>query len=129
MIERLLIVLALTALGSGAFVALKQVHLRRLGRVAVADGRPTILYFRSDQCAPCVTQGRYLDKLETEWHGRVAIEKIDTDDEPDKAAQFNVFTLPTTLILDATGQVRQINYGLTDGRKLSMQVASVQVGR
>lgn len=128
MIERILIVLALTALGSGAFVAFKQAHLRRLGQTA-SNGRPTILYFRSDHCAPCVTQARYLEQLDQTWHGRVAIEKIDADKEPDTAARFNIFTLPTTLILDETGQVRQINYGLTDGRKLSMQVANMQVSK
>ncbi len=126
MIERILIIVILAVVGSGAYTAFKSVHMRRLGQ-ADNQNKPLLLYFRSDHCAPCVTQARYLAQLEQNWNGNLTIQKIDTDAEPDKARQYGVFTLPTTILVDALGKVRQVNYGLTNSQKLSAQVASMQV--
>ena len=122
MIERLLIVLILTLVGSVVYTAVRQLHMRRLGRKTAGNGRPTLLYFRSEHCAPCVTQSRYLEQVAQKWNGRLAIHKIDADAEPEKAQQFGVFTLPTTILIDKLGAVRQINYGLTNDQKLSQQL-------
>lgn len=98
--------------------------MQRLGRVE-GQMQPMLLYFRSDQCAPCVTQARYLEQLEQSWNGRVTIQKIDTDAQPEKAHQYGVFTLPTTILVDNVGQIRQINYGLTNVQKLSQQLSTL----
>lgn len=126
MIERFLIVLLLVIIGSGAYVAFKHVHIRRLNQLTAAAGQPTILFFGSDSCAACPVQVRYLDELAQRWPGRLAIRHIDAGREPEKAAEYRVFTLPTTLIIDETGAVKQINYGLTTAHKLRQQVAGLQ---
>ncbi len=123
MFERLLIIFVLMALGWGAYAVFKAVHMRRLGRVTAVPNQPTLLYFRSDNCAPCVTQSRYLEQVQQRWNGRLAIQKIDTDTEPEKARQYGVFTLPTTILVDAVGQIRQVNYGLTNVQKLYQQLS------
>jgi hypothetical protein len=56
------------------------------------------------------------------WHGRLAIESIDAEQDPDKAAQYHIFTLPATVIVDKLGVVREINYGLTQPQKLKKQL-------
>lgn len=128
MIERLVITLMLVVLGVGITLWFKRRHVRRLNQGAAATAvspTPTILYFGSDNCAACPTQGIVLDQLTTEWNGRVAIKKIDAEAEPEKAAQFGVFTLPTTILMDAKGSVREINYGLTYAHKLNQQLANL----
>ena len=125
MFERLLLTLVLMLLGLAAFVVLRQAHLRRASRVAVAAGRPAILYFRSAACAPCATQGRFLQQLQVEFGDRVVIEKVDADLDQATAERYGVFTLPTTLIVDPQGMVRHANYGLADTRKLAGQVRAV----
>ncbi len=122
MIERLLILLALTALSSGAYIGLKHLHMRRMERITAVSNHPTLLYFRSDNCSPCMTQARYLEQVAQNWNGRLAIQKIDADAEPDTAQKYGVFTLPTTILIDTMGKVRQINYGLTNVQKLSQQL-------
>jgi thioredoxin 1 len=124
MIERIFIILLLTLAGLGLFTAFRAYHMRRLGSVEGLD-QPLLLYFRSDHCAPCVTQARYLEQLEQNWNGRLVIQKIDTDAEPNKAQQYGVFTLPTTILVDNLGQVRQVNYGLTNVHKLSQQLRAL----
>ena len=121
MIERFLIILILAAVGAGAHTALKSFHMKRLGQIR-GENQPQLLYFRSDNCAPCVTQARYVEQLAQNWNGNLTIQKIDTDTEPDKARQYGVFTLPTTILVDKLGQVRQVNYGLTNLYKLSQQL-------
>ncbi|HEX6387120.1 MAG TPA: thioredoxin family protein [Anaerolineae bacterium] len=127
MVERFLIVLLLIMIGAAAYAAFRQAHLHRLNRVAAAVGQPLLLYFGSDSCAACPVQARYLDELAQRWHGRLAIRKIDAGREPEKAAAYGVFTLPTTVIVDEMGVVQQVNYGLTSAHKLGRQVADLQV--
>lgn len=126
-LERLLWTFTLIATGSGAYLALKHAHVRVLGRMHTnkKTGRPTLVYFRSDHCVACPTQARYLEQLRQRWQGNWAVEEIDADAEPEKAAEFGVFTLPTTVLVDAEGKVREINYGLTNAQKLSRQLAAL----
>ena len=126
MIERLIFTLILVLVATAVYLAFKRRHRQKIGPVSAA-GLPTILYFGSDHCAACPTQAHYLAQLDGEWHGRVVIQKIDAEREPEKASQYRIFTLPTTILVDAVGQVREINYGLTNSHKLNKQVASLQL--
>jgi thiol-disulfide isomerase/thioredoxin len=127
--ERLLVAAILIALSFGAYAVGQRLYLRRASRQVVglaSTGRPSILYFRSDHCAPCTTQWRFLEQLQRQFGDKLAIEKIDADLEPDKAQRLGVFTLPTTLLMDAQGAVKYANYGLADLRKLLMQVQGLE---
>lgn len=124
MIERIAIVLLLALVGSAVYYAFKYQHSRRL-KIELAADRPTVLYFRSDSCSPCMTQSHYLEELERKFVDRFAMQQIDTEQEPEKAAKYGVFTLPTTLVIDRAGEVKYINYGLTNTFRLSRQLESV----
>lgn len=126
MIERLVITIALVGVSALALVAFRQAHAWRIGRSAAAGSlEPRLLYFRSDYCAPCVTQMHHLDALRDRYENRLVIEKIDVETEADKASRYGVFTLPTTLVLNRQGDVAYINYGLTGAAKLTRQVERV----
>jgi thioredoxin-like negative regulator of GroEL len=127
MVERLFVVLLLSVVAVGVFQGARLAHLRRIRRSAGGNGRelPTLLYFHSDNCAACPTQGRMLDQLLTTWNGRLAIEYIDAERKPEEANRYAVFSLPTTILIDTTGQVRQVNYGLTNAAKLERQLATL----
>jgi thioredoxin-like negative regulator of GroEL len=125
--ERVFILVVLGLIGFIVYLVLKQGHMRQLGQVTavaanVVGNTPTLLYFGSESCAACPTQWRYLEQLTGMWNGRLTIEKIDAENEPDKAAQYHIFTLPTTVIVDKSGIVREINYGLTHTQKLKRQL-------
>ena len=89
----------------------------RLGQL-IQGSVPRILYFRSDSCTACRPQSEFLSRLQVEWTGRFLLEKIDADLEPEKAHQFQIMTLPTTILVDQSGSVKHINYGLTSTRNL-----------
>ena len=70
---------------------------------------PRILYFRSDSCIACGPQAAYLGELEMAWTGRFRLEKIDAELEPEKARQYQIMTLPTTIMVDTSGAIKHIN--------------------
>ena len=103
MFERLLLTMILALLGIAAFMTMRYWHMRQANKangtnLAPVD-RPTLLYFRSDSCPPCVTQAHYLQALERNYGSQVTIQKVDADVEPDLASRYGIFTLPTTLIV------------------------------
>jgi thioredoxin-like negative regulator of GroEL len=126
MVERLLLTLLLMGAAVAAYELLRRVHQRRLNRLPAAevDG-PILLYFRSDSCAACPTQARYLEQLGQVWHGRFTLRKIDADVERETAVRYGILTLPTTILLDAQGIVQAINYGLTNTAKLAGQLEAL----
>jgi thioredoxin 1 len=125
MAERAFLALALALLGTAAFVVYDRRHMRRASRHTPRLDRPAVLYFRSDQCAPCIAQGRFLQQIAEQYGDRLQIEKIDADVETARAQQYGVITLPTTLVVDRTGLVRHANYGLADAGKLTRQLELV----
>jgi thioredoxin-like negative regulator of GroEL len=126
MTDRILITLVVIAAGVAAYLLLQGWQRRRASAAAVttgaAAGRPTILYFRSDHCAPCAAQSRFLDQLSAQMGDAIAVRRIDAEQDAATASRFGVFTVPTTLVVDAAGQVRHANYGLADAGKLTAQL-------
>jgi hypothetical protein len=52
------------------------------------------------------------------------IEKVDVDRDKDRAAAYNVMTLPTTVVMDESGEVKNINYGVVPPSRLKGQLSA-----
>jgi len=125
MVERLLITVILAMTAVGAYAVVRKWQVRRVQRNHKSGGQPSLLYFWSDHCAPCVTQSRVLQQLPAQVAHRIQIRQIDAERDSETAARYGVFTLPTTMLLDRDGSVRHVNYGLADAGKLVQQMESV----
>ncbi len=55
----------------------------------------------------------------------VSVVEIDAPDSPELTQRYHVLTLPTTVILDGTGQVHAVNYGFANTQRLLEQVDEV----
>lgn len=85
-----------------------------------------VLAFSSEDCAPCRTLQRpALNRLLDARQGRVTVVEIDAASAPDLTQRYAVLTVPTTVVLDETGQARAINYGFAPLAKLLTQVDEV----
>jgi thiol-disulfide isomerase/thioredoxin len=135
MIERVIILVVLTGLALLAYQMFKRWEVRRAGRVAQSDpllaemqpGVPAILYFTTPTCAPCRTQQRPAlhDLLSELGSSAVQVIEVNALEQPDAADRWGVLSVPTTFILDAQGQPRQINHGVANAQKLKLQLRAL----
>ncbi len=128
MSERLLI-LALFGLSLGAVFALWRLHERR--RLAALARRPpgqvgagpAILYFTAPNCAQCrLQQTPILERLLAEVGAPIRLHKVDAVEEDELARVYGILTVPTTVLLDASGRPRAINHGLATAERLRAQL-------
>lgn len=58
-----------------------------------------LLDFWAPWCGPCKIMDPILDELEKELGDKVAIEKINVDEEPEKASKYGVMSIPTYIVM------------------------------
>ena len=135
MIERLLIAIALIAAGFALYRIFIALQLRKAsaalpGLEGQEPGKFLILYFTSPSCGPCLTTQRpALEKVQTAFGDQVQIITVDVTEQPDTAAHWNVMTLPTTYLFDATGAPREYNLGVTYADRLIKQITGMGAHR
>lgn len=59
----------------------------------------TILDFHAEWCGPCKTQDPILEEVEAESED-VVIEKVNVDNEKERANEYQVRSIPTVVVLD-----------------------------
>jgi thioredoxin 1 len=69
-------------------------------------GKPVLVDFTAVWCGPCKMLDPIVGQLAQEWGGKVKVVKIDVDDNPDIAIQYQVMGVPT-LMLFVGGQPSQ----------------------
>ncbi len=126
MFERIVISMALM----GAGIAAYQLVLRTQQRWAAVGskgegrrtGRSTLLVFTSPTCAPCkLQQLPIVERLMADWRDKVDVDVVDVSERPEVASRYGVWSLPTTMVLDAQRNVIAINQGVAGERKLREQ--------
>lgn len=85
--------------------------------------KPVIVYFTTPDCAPCKTVQRpALNRVLQLLGERLEVVEIDATQRPDLAKIWGVMSVPTTFLLDARGEARFVNNGVTRAEKLMEQL-------
>ena len=85
-----------TSVGAAAF----QTHLQR-------DGVPLVVDFWAEWCGPCKAMAPIFAKVAAELEPQVWFLKVDTEAEPELAAQYNIHGIPTILLFSGGSVVAQ----------------------
>jgi thioredoxin 1 len=85
---------------------------------------PAIIDFYADWCGPCKMVAPILEKLSTEYEGKLAVYKIDTDKEQELAGAFGIQSIPSLLFVPMTGQP-QMTRGALDRGSFEKAIADI----
>ena len=93
---------------------------RRTAADLLVNSRPLVLAFSTPDCVPCKTiQKPALGELQRRYQDRVNIREVDALAQPELAGRFGILTVPSTVVVGATGVVLAINHGAADWEKLA----------
>lgn len=121
-----LVVAGTVVLAIAGLEAYRSSHARRLavGATSAPAADPYILYFTGENCTVCRThQEPALAKL-----GPIRVDKVDAIAERELADRFQVYTLPTTVVMTPEGRALHVNYGYAPAKKLDRQLAEARNG-
>lgn len=59
----------------------------------------TLIDFWAEWCGPCKIMNPIIDELEKELGDKLAVERVNVDEDPGKSSQFGVMSIPTYVIM------------------------------
>lgn len=65
---------------------------------------PCIIDFYADWCGPCKMVAPILEELAEEYNGKVAVYKVDTENQRELSAMFGIQSIPSLLFVPKDGQ-------------------------
>ena len=79
--------------------------------------KPVLVDFYADWCGPCNAMAPVIEELAKELGGKVKVGKINVDENPDIAVEYNVMSIPT-LIVFKNGKEEKRLVGLRNKEEL-----------
>jgi thiol-disulfide isomerase/thioredoxin len=134
MLDRSLFAAVLIVLGVATWIAYNRLSIFRLAKRGTPDplladlrsGVPTIVYFTTPYCVPCRTLQRpALDALKAEFGPGIQVIQVDSDQQPEIADRWGVFSAPTTFLLDGQHKPRTVNRGVASAETLKKQLQAI----
>jgi len=79
--------------------------------------KKVLIDFYADWCGPCKMQSPIIDSVEEELADSIKVGKINVDDNPELASNFEIMSIPTLIIIK-NGEVIKQFVGITSKSEL-----------
>lgn len=89
-----------------------------LQELVKSAGKPVLVDMYAEWCGPCKMISPIIDDLIKEYEGKVEIIKVNVDENPVSAADFNVRSIPTLLVFDKLGELKKKQSGAIPKSKI-----------
>src|SRR3954462_8912776 len=80
------------------------------------SNEPVLVDFWAEWCGPCRLLGPVIDKLATDYVGKVKVGKVDTESNRDTGMRYRIEAIPTVLLFK-NGEIAQKFVGLRQERE------------
>lgn len=71
--------------------------------------KPILVDFWAPWCAPCKMLGPELEKVAGEWKDKLTVVKLNTDEKPEIANQYNISGIPTMILFKNGKEVHRVS--------------------
>jgi len=88
-----------------------------------SNNQPILVDFWAEWCGPCKALGPILENVALEFEGKVAVKKINIDENPESPANFGIRSIPT-IIMFKNGTVADTKIGLSSEADLKNWINS-----
>lgn len=89
--------------------------------------QPVLVDFWAEWCMPCRMLAPTIEKLASEYAGKVKVGKLDTDANRDTAMKYGINAIPTVILFKG-GQIAQRFVGLRQERDFRDAIDAAQAG-
>lgn len=98
------------------------------GTEQVGDSKDKIvvLDFFATWCGPCKVMAPAMEKMEKKYAGKIEFRKVDVDQEPELAAQYNIQGVPTLVVLSPDGKILDSMVGAQTEDELDKMFTALQ---